>query len=61
VFLEVVGGFFFLFVLVFSVAAWRLRSDYAHGPAHAKFLVAAGMAVVFFYLGVSSFWRANRR
>ncbi|HTX76483.1 MAG TPA: hypothetical protein VMD29_09780 [Terracidiphilus sp.] len=60
-FLEVVGGFFLLFVMVFSIAAWRLRSDYAHGPEHAKFLVSAGMAVVFLYLGLSSFWRANRR
>ncbi|MGA9782953.1 MAG: hypothetical protein WBQ52_12410, partial [Terracidiphilus sp.] len=61
VFLEVAGGFFLLFVLVFGIAVWRLRSDYAHGPEHAKFLVAAGMALVFLYLGVSSFWRANRR
>ena len=60
-FLEVVGGFFFLFVLVFGVAAWRLHSDYAHGPEHAKFLVSVGMALVFLYLGMSSYWRARRR
>ena len=60
-FLEVVGGFFLLFVMVFGIAAWRLRSDYAHGTEHAKFLVSVGMAVVFLYLGLSSFWRANRR
>jgi len=61
VFLQVTGGFFFLFALVFGAATWRLHSDYAHGPAHTKFLAAAGMAVVFLYLGLSSFWRANRR
>jgi len=61
VFLEVAGGFFLLFVLVFSIAAWRLRSDYAQGPDHAKFLVSAAMALVFLYLSLSSFWRANRR
>ncbi len=60
-FLEVAGGFFLLFVLVFGLAAWRMRSDYAHGPDHAKFLVSAGMGLVFLYLGLSSFWRANRR
>ena len=61
VFLEVAGGFFLLFVLVFGVTAWRLRADYAQGPGHAKFLVSAGMGLVFLYLGLSSFWRANRR
>ena len=50
-FLEVAGGFFLLFVLVFGLAAWRMRSDYAHGPDHAKFLVSAGMGLVFLYLG----------
>ena len=60
-FLEVVGGFFMLFVLIFGAMAWRLRSDFAHGPAHTHFLVSAGMGLVFLYLSVSSFWRANRR
>jgi hypothetical protein len=61
VFLEVTGGFFLLFVLVFGAMVWRLRTDYAHGPMHTKFLVAAGMTLVFLYLSVSSFWRANRK
>lgn len=61
VFLEVTGAFFLLFVLVFGAMVWRLRGDYAHGPAHTKFLVAVGMTVVFLYLSLSSFWRANRR
>ena len=60
-FLEVVGGFFMLFVLIFGAMAWRLRSDYAHGPAHTHFLVSAAMGLVFLYLSASSFWRANRK
>jgi hypothetical protein len=61
VFLEVVGLFFFVFVLVFSQTVWRSRASYLHGPDHQKFLVAAGLVLVFLYLGVSSFWRARRR
>jgi hypothetical protein len=60
-FLEVVGGIFLLFVLVFGAAAWRMRGDYVQGPDHAKFLASVGMGLVFLYLGLSSFWRANRR
>lgn len=61
VFLEVTGAFFLLFVIVFGDWAWRLRANYVHGPEHLKFLVAAGMAVVFLYLSVSSFWRSRQR
>lgn len=59
--LEVTGVFFLLFVLVFGQMTWRLRSNYAHGTDHPKFLVAAGLMLVFLYLSVSSFWRARRR
>ncbi len=59
--LEVTGVFFLLFVLVFGQMAWRMRSDYAQGPNHPKFLVAAGLMLVFLYLSASSFWRARRR
>jgi hypothetical protein len=59
--LEVTGVFFLLFVLVFGQMAWRMRSNYAQGPDHLKFLVAAGLMLVFLYLSVSSFWRARRR
>lgn len=59
--LEVTGVFFLLFVLVFGQMAWRMRSNYAQGPDHPKFLVAAGLMLVFLYLSVSSFWRARRR
>lgn len=61
VFLEVTGVFFLLFVLVFGQMVWRMRMSYAHGPDHQKFLVAAGLTLVFLYLCVSSFWRARRR
>ena len=60
-FLEVVGVFFFIFVLVFGQMAWRDRASYMHGPDHQKFLVAAALMLVFLYLSVSSFWRARRK
>ena len=61
VFLEVVGVFFLLFVLVFGQMAWRMRSSYAAGPDHWKFLAATALMLVFVYLSVSSFWRARKR
>lgn len=61
VFLQVTGGFFFLFVLVFGNWAWKLRASYAQGPDHTKFLVFACLTLVFLYLSVSSFWRAQRK
>ena len=61
VFLEVAGVFFLLFVLVFGQMVWRMRSNYAHGPDHPKFLMAAGLMLVFLYLSASSFWRARRK
>lgn len=59
--LEVTGVFFLLFVLVFGQMAWRMRNNYAQGPDHPKFLVAAGLLLIFLYLSVSSFWRARRK
>jgi hypothetical protein len=59
--LEVVGVFFFLFVLVFANWAWKLRDQAVHGPDHARFLLYAAMTLVFLYLSVSSFWRARRK
>lgn len=61
IFLEVAGVFFLLFVLVFGNWAWRLRAQSVHGPEHAKFLLYAGMMLVFLYLCLSSFWRARRK
>src|ERR1700757_1869130 len=60
-FLEVAGVFFFVFVLVFGQTVWRARASYLHGPDHQKFLVAAGLMLLFLYLSVSSFWRARRK
>jgi len=61
VFLEVVGVFFFLFVIGFGSWAWRLRDQAVHGPEHSRFLVYVAMTLVFLYLSVSSFWRARRK
>jgi hypothetical protein len=59
--LEVTGVFFFLPVLVFTPTLWRTRFSYAHGPDHRTFVASAIVVVLFFYLGVSSFWRARRK
>ena len=61
VFLEVMGVFFLVFVLVFGQMLWRAHDSYRAGPDHQKFLLAAGLVLVFLYLGVSSFWRARRK
>jgi hypothetical protein len=61
VFLEVTGAFFLLFVLLFGQMAWRMRSSYAAGPDHWKFLAAIALSLVFVYLSISSFWRARKR
>ncbi|HTJ30586.1 MAG TPA: hypothetical protein VL346_08805 [Acidobacteriaceae bacterium] len=59
--LEVTGFFFGLFAVFFAVTLWRSRADYIQGPHHQQFLIAAVLTVVFVYLSVSSFLRANRR
>ena len=59
--LEVTGFFFGLFGLYFAVDLWRNRLGYAAGSLHMRFLISAGLAVVFGYLCVSAFWRARRR
>ncbi|MGC9159621.1 MAG: hypothetical protein ACP5FH_11590 [Terracidiphilus sp.] len=61
VWLEVTGAFFFLFVLVFAQALWRMRASWALGENHPRFLIFAAIMVVFLYLSVSSFWRARKR
>ena len=60
-FLEVTGAFFCLFALTFGNWAWKARAGYAHGPDHTRFLTFAAIALVFLYLGASSFWRARRK
>ena len=60
-FLEVMGAFFFLFVILFGTRAWPLRAQAVHGPEHIRFLVYAAMTLLFLYLSVSSFWRAKKK
>jgi hypothetical protein len=59
--LEMTGAFFFLFVVAAALPLWRYRPNHLNGPYDKNFLAAAGIMVVFFYLGASSFWRARRR
>jgi hypothetical protein len=59
--LEVAGVFFLLPVIVFAPTLWRIRTSWLRGPDHWTFLVTAGIIAVFFYLSVSSFWRARRK
>jgi hypothetical protein len=59
--LEVTGFFFGLFALFFAQDLWRSRLNYAAGPLHTRFLVAAVLTVIFAYLSASAFWRARRR
>ena len=61
IWLEVMGVFFLLFVLVAGGAMWRTHPASLHGPYDRSFLSGAAILVVFLYLGVSSFWRARRR
>jgi hypothetical protein len=57
VWLEVTGTFFLLFAPLFALRLWQSWSNI--GAVSRDF--AIGAAVVFLYLGVSSFWRARRR
>jgi hypothetical protein len=59
--LEVMGGFFLLPVAVFAPTLWRTRPASLHGPWDKTFLFSALVMAVFFYLSVSSFWRARKR
>jgi hypothetical protein len=60
--LEVTGVFFLIFVPVFVWRGlWPTRASWLHGPEHMKFLAYVGLSLFFLYLGVSSFWRANKR
>jgi len=59
--LEVTGAFFFLFVLFFAQALWRMSESWALGENRPKILVMAALMAAFLYLSVSSFWRARRR
>jgi len=57
VWLEVTGSFFLLFAAVFALRLWQNWS----GMSGISKDFAIGAAVVFLYLGVTSFWRAHHR
>jgi len=59
--LEVTGVFFLLFAVVFASFLWKFRAHYAQGTGHRDFLASAVGLTVFFYLSLSSFWRARKK
>ena len=61
IWLEVTGVFFLLPALVCAPILWRTRLSFAQGPDHRTFWAAAVVIVLFHYLGVSSFWRAQKK
>jgi hypothetical protein len=60
--LEVTG---FVFLCIALTAGMALRHEYilyrAGGIGPGKVLLAAGVTLMFFWFGVSSFWRAGRK
>jgi hypothetical protein len=61
VWLEVTGSFFLLFALAFARALWSIGASWSHAEDRPRFLFVFALMAVFFYLGVSSFWRARKR
>jgi hypothetical protein len=59
--LEVVGVFFLLPVLIFGSYLWRIRASWRHGPNHGVFILSAVIVVMFLYLSATSFLRAWRK
>jgi hypothetical protein len=59
--LEVVGVFFLVPVLIFGAYMWRIRASWNHGPDHRVFLISAAVVAMFLYLSATSFWRAWRK
>jgi hypothetical protein len=57
VWLEATGTFFLLFAALFALRLWQNWSGI--GEVSRDFSI--GAAVVFLYLGISSFWRARHR
>ena len=54
--LEITGAFFLLFAILFVARLWQ---NWA-GTSHYGRAITSVAAAVFFYLGISSFWRARR-
>lgn len=59
--LDVMGVFFLLPVLIFGSYMWRIRTNWNHGPDHRYFLISCVVVAMFLYLSVTSFWRASRK
>jgi hypothetical protein len=59
--LEVTGVLFLLPAFVFAPTLWREGIAYPHTSDHRTFWITAFVVAVFLYLGISSFWRAQRR
>ena len=59
--LEVMGVFFLLPVVVFTPTLWRVRASWLHGQDHRTFVVTAAVIVIFLYLSMTSFARAWRK
>jgi hypothetical protein len=57
VWLEVTGTFFLLFAALFALRLWQSWS----GIGQISRDLSIGAAVVFLYLGITSFWRARQR
>ncbi len=61
VWLEVMGVFFLLPVVIFARFVWRDRASWSHGPQHSEFIVSCVIVVIFLYLGITSFMRAWKK
>ena len=59
--LEIVGVFFLVPVLIFGAAMWRMRASWEHGPNHTIFLASGAIVIMFLYLSITSFMRAWRK
>jgi len=61
IWLEAIGAFYLLFALAFTRFAVQHHPAGIQGPYDRNFLLAAGIVLVFVYLGATSFWRASRK
>jgi hypothetical protein len=59
--LEVTGLFFGIFTLFFASSIYKLRSQWASGPDHQRFLVYTVVTIAFGYFTFSSFYRARKK
>lgn len=58
---EITGVFFALFAVFFAQGAFRLRTQWAVGPDHAKLLLYGALTLLFAYFCLSSFYRARKK